>query len=90
MSIGVKGWRFISFKGLEMNEIMDNGIVSVNAYGVYSNITFPLIVKIFKPKGTLKESDKYKTKIKTRGIEDILSQCAKGRKPFLQVIIDLI
>jgi SRSO17 transposase len=31
------------------------------AYGVYFNITFPLIVKIFKPKGTLKESDKYKT-----------------------------
>ncbi|MHC5897672.1 transposase, partial [Nostoc sp.] len=30
---------------------------------VYSNITFPLIVKVFKPKGTLKESDKYKTKI---------------------------
>jgi SRSO17 transposase len=42
---------------------VDNGIVSVNAYGVYANITFPLIVKIFKPKGTLKESDKYKTKI---------------------------
>ena len=42
---------------------VDNGIVSVNAYGVYSNITFPLITKIFKPKGTLKEKDKYKTKI---------------------------
>ncbi|MEO0839697.1 MAG: IS701 family transposase [Cyanobacteria bacterium J06643_5] len=42
---------------------VDNGIVSVNAYGVYSNITFPLITKIFKPKGTLKEEDKYKTKI---------------------------
>jgi SRSO17 transposase len=42
---------------------IDNGIVSVNAYGVCSNITFPLIVKVFKPKGTLKESDKYKTKI---------------------------
>jgi SRSO17 transposase len=42
---------------------VDNGIVSVNAYGIYSNITFPLIVKIFKPKGTLKEGDKYKTKI---------------------------
>ncbi len=42
---------------------VDNGIVSVNAYGLYSNITFPLSVKIFKPKGTLKESDKYKTKI---------------------------
>ena len=42
---------------------IDNGIVSVNAYGVYSNITFPLMTKIFKPKGTLKEEDKYKTKI---------------------------
>lgn len=42
---------------------VDNGIVSVNAYGVYSNITFPLIVKAFKPKGTLKAEDKYKTKI---------------------------
>ena len=37
---------------------IDNGIVLVNAYGVYSNITFPLITKIFKPKGTLKEEDK--------------------------------
>ena len=42
---------------------IDNGIVSVNAYGVYANITFPLIFKVFKPKGTLKEADKYKTKI---------------------------
>ena len=42
---------------------IDKGIVSVNAYGVYENITFPLIFKIFKPKGTLKESDTYKTKI---------------------------
>lgn len=42
---------------------VDNGIVSVNAYGVYSKITFPLSVKIFKPKGTLKEGDKYKTQI---------------------------
>jgi SRSO17 transposase len=42
---------------------IDNGIVSVNAYGVYDNITFPLTVKVFKPKGALKEGDKYKTKI---------------------------
>ncbi len=34
---------------------VDEGIVSVNAYGVYSNITFPLSVKIFKHKATLKE-----------------------------------
>lgn len=36
---------------------------AVNAYGVYCNITFPLIVKVFKPKGTLLSSDKYQTKI---------------------------
>ena len=42
---------------------IDNGIVSVNAYGVYENLTFPLMFKVFKPKGTLKEEDKYKTKI---------------------------
>ncbi len=42
---------------------VDNGIVSVNAYGVYANITFPLSVKVFKPKGKLKEEDKYKTKV---------------------------
>ena len=42
---------------------IDNGIVSVNAYGVYENITFPLIFKVFKPKGTLAENDTYKTKI---------------------------
>ena len=42
---------------------VDNGIVSVNAYGVYSNITLPLIFKVFKPKETLKKGDNYKTKI---------------------------
>ena len=42
---------------------IDNGIVSVNAYGVYENITFPLMFKVFKPKGTLKPEDKYSTKI---------------------------
>lgn len=42
---------------------VDRGIVSVNAYGIYSNTTFPLSVKVFKPKGTLKAEDKYKTKI---------------------------
>ena len=42
---------------------IDRGIVSVNAYGVYKNITFSLIFKVFKPKGTLKSGDVYKTKI---------------------------
>ena len=45
----------------------DNGIVSVNAYGIYENITFPLSFQVFKPKGTLKPLDKYKTKIDLAG-----------------------
>ncbi len=36
---------------------VDRGIVSVNAYGVYLGITFPLFTRIFKPKGTLKKDD---------------------------------
>lgn len=35
----------------------------MNAYGGYCNIIFSLIVKVFKPKGTLKSTDKYQTKI---------------------------
>lgn len=42
---------------------IDKGIVSVNAYGVYENITFPLMWKIFKPRGTLKPEDSYRTKL---------------------------
>jgi SRSO17 transposase len=35
----------------------------VNPYGIYKKITFPLLFKVFKPKGTLKKGDKYQTKI---------------------------
>jgi len=41
---------------------IENGIVSVNAYGYYEGITFPLLFKVFKPKEKLKEGDHYKTK----------------------------
>ncbi len=41
---------------------VDHGIVSVNAYGIYDNMTFPLGFKVFKPQGTLKKEDTYKTK----------------------------
>jgi SRSO17 transposase len=41
---------------------IENGIVSVNAYGYYEGITFPLIFKVFKPKERLKEGDPYQTK----------------------------
>jgi SRSO17 transposase len=40
----------------------ENGIVSVNAYAVVEEITYPLIFEIFKPKKSLKPGDKYKTK----------------------------
>jgi len=43
----------------------ENGIVSVNAYGVLGNITFPLIFKIFKPKASPKQ-DVYKTNLNGR------------------------
>ncbi len=39
-----------------------NGIVSVNAYALVNNITYPLSFKIFKPRHRLKEGDVYKTK----------------------------
>ena len=32
---------------------IDRGIVSVNAYGLYKNITFPLLCQVFKPPGLL-------------------------------------
>lgn len=39
-----------------------NGIVSVNAYAVVENITYPLIFKVFKPRCRLQPEDEYKTK----------------------------
>jgi len=39
-----------------------NGIVSVNAYAVVENITYPLGFKIFKPRQRLQPGDEYKTK----------------------------
>ena len=41
---------------------LENGVVSVNAYGVLDNITFPLLFRIFKPEKRLKPGDVYKTK----------------------------
>lgn len=39
-----------------------NGIVSVNAYAVVDNITYPLMFKVFQPRSRLPAGDKYKTK----------------------------
>lgn len=41
---------------------VENGIVSVNAYGILEGITFPLLFKVYKPRKRLKENEKYKTK----------------------------
>lgn len=40
----------------------ENGIVSVNAYGIWQGRTFPLLFRIYKPKKRLKPDDIYKTK----------------------------
>ncbi len=42
---------------------IDNGIVSVNAYGVLGTMTFPLTFRVFKPRKRLKSEDIYQTKI---------------------------
>lgn len=36
---------------------LENGIVSVNAYGILDQITFPLLFKVFKPRTRLKPGD---------------------------------
>lgn len=41
---------------------LENGIVSVNAYGILDQMTFPLLFKVFKPRTRLKPEDSYKTK----------------------------
>lgn len=41
---------------------IENGIVSVTAYGVVDNMTFPLMFEVYKPKEKLKEGDQFKTK----------------------------
>jgi SRSO17 transposase len=43
---------------------IDNGIVSVHAFGVLDNVTFPLMFEVFKPEACLQEGDIYKSKPK--------------------------
>lgn len=43
---------------------VENGIVSVDAYGVIDNITFPLMFEVYKPKERLKVGDRYQSKPK--------------------------
>jgi len=41
---------------------VENGIVSVNAYGYCEGMTFPLMSKVYKPESRLKEGDEYQSK----------------------------
>jgi SRSO17 transposase len=41
---------------------VEPGIVSVNAYGVLNNVTFPLGCALYKPKTCLKPGDRFRTK----------------------------
>lgn len=41
---------------------IDQGLVSVNAYGVLEGITFPLLFEVFKPRSSLQATDDYRTK----------------------------
>ena len=67
---------------------LENGIVSVNAYGLLDQITFPLLFKVFKPRTRLKPGDRYKTKpalaveIRKRvAAVGLPLQCGAGRQP---------
>jgi SRSO17 transposase len=41
---------------------VDNGIVTVNIYGIKDGIVFPLIFEVYKPKQRLKLDDNYQSK----------------------------
>ena len=41
---------------------VENGIVAVTTYGVFKEMTFPLIAKVYKPQERLLEGDIYKSK----------------------------
>jgi SRSO17 transposase len=58
---------------------VDRGIVSVSAYGVLDNVTFPLRFQIYKPEGRLKPDDTYLSK-PTIAIDLIRQLVAEGFK----------
>ena len=60
---------------------IENGIVSVNIYGVKNGITFPLLFEIYKPKSRLKEGDKYQSKpqIAAQLVKELIRQGWKIR-----------
>lgn len=80
---------------------IENGVVSVNAYGVLDDITFPLLFRVFKPEKRLKPEDTYRTKpqlavelirtLKQQGfaIDLILADCLYGEStPFMEFLFE--
>jgi SRSO17 transposase len=81
---------------------VENGVVSVNAYGVLENITFPLLFRIFKPESRLKAGDTYRSKpalaieiiqeLRARGFQFdlVLADRLYGESgPFVDALLDL-
>jgi SRSO17 transposase len=56
---------------------IDNGIVSVHAFGLLNNVTFPLLYEIFRPEKKLKEGEQHKSKPKI-AIDLIEQLCESG------------
>jgi SRSO17 transposase len=65
---------------------VDNGIVSVNAYGVLGDLSFPLMFKVFKPKRRLKPDDVYQTKLQLA--EQIIQELVNFGFQFSLVLAD--
>jgi SRSO17 transposase len=61
---------------------VENGIVSINAYGLIEGMTIPLINEFYKPKERLKEGDTYKSKpeIAARIVKELLEKGFKIKR----------
>ncbi|HLO89137.1 MAG TPA: IS701 family transposase [Nostocaceae cyanobacterium] len=65
---------------------VDQGIVSVNAYGIVDEVTFPLLFKIYKPQQQLAPGDKYKSKPELAG--EIISELRNKGWNFQVILAD--
>jgi SRSO17 transposase len=65
---------------------VDNGIVSVTAYGVVSELTFPLTFEVYKPRERLQEGDQYKSQPEIAG--EMIRELRKRGFKFELVLAD--
>ncbi|WP_217312838.1 IS701 family transposase [Richelia sinica] len=65
---------------------IEQGIVSVNAYGIWEEAVFPLICKVYKPQKRLKPEDKYQTKIEIA--REIIEELLQRQFKFEVVLAD--